>query len=323
MRPIIVTTIPVKNGERFILRTLRSLARQTRPPDRVIVLDNWSTDGTCELVGGFNDIALEFIQCDKPLSAFDNHNRCLDFAAEAEYLHILHADDCIAPRFYEVMSEQLADCNGVGMAWSLDERIDENDEHISLSGKPDGNVRVFELDGFLAQKAEICNQAFSATLLKSSFKPVPVRFPLDMPIFGDVAYWAMLGMHCRKIVRVNLPLAQYRWHGSNESNAVAPDIDSLIRDLWKTMMMVEGLRRRRPGRARLAKLKGLLAVRAGINARRFRQRGNAQYAREIVRAARSYTGAPLWYAGQLLVELRELMCFQILRRKRHPMNIFS
>src|SRR5205823_5638780 len=155
-----------------------------------------------------------------------------------------------APGFYEVMTEHLADCSGRGMAWSLDERIDENDQHISLSGKPDGDVHVFELDAFLAQKAEIRNQAFSATLLKSGYQPVPVRFPLDMPIFGDMAYWAMFGLHCQKIVRVNLPLAQYRWHSSNQSNAVAPNINCLIEDLWRTMMMVEGFRHRRPGRAR-------------------------------------------------------------------------
>ena len=40
MKPFIITTIPVKNGERFILAALRSLARQTHRPDRVIVLDN-------------------------------------------------------------------------------------------------------------------------------------------------------------------------------------------------------------------------------------------------------------------------------------------
>jgi hypothetical protein len=222
-----------------------------------------------------------------------------------------------------VLTRQLADCNARGMAWSLDQRIDENDQHISFSGKPDGDVRVFELDSFLAEKAEIRNQAFSATLLKTNYQPPPVRFPMDLPIFGDMAYWAMYGQHCQKIVRVNLPLAQYRWHGSNESNVVAPDINSLVCDLWRTMMMVEGLRRHRPGRARLAKLKGLLAVRTGINARRFRQRGNAPYAREIVKTARSYTGAPLWCAGQLLIGLRELVLFGLLRRRRHPMNIFS
>src|SRR5439155_19101508 len=161
------------------------------------------------------------------------------------------------------------------------------------------------------------------TLLKSSYQPVPVRFPMDMPIFGDMVYWAMFGMHCQKIVRVNLPLARYRWHGSNESNAVAPDINSLVADLWRTMMLVEGLRHKTPGQMRLAKLKGLLAVRAGINARRFRQRGNLQYASEIVKTARGYSGAALWYAGQSLVGMRELLLFHILGRKRHPMNIFS
>src|SRR5438094_5172303 len=92
----IVTTIPVKNGEKFILRTLQSLARQKRPPDRVIVLDNWSTDDTRDVVKNFNDIAVEFVQNDSDLGVFGNLNRCLDFARETEYLHILHADDCIA-----------------------------------------------------------------------------------------------------------------------------------------------------------------------------------------------------------------------------------
>jgi len=163
MKPIVTTTIPIKNGEKFILRTLRSLARQTRPPDRVIVLDNWSTDGTRDVVKNFSsslslraegtDIAVEFIQNDSDLGVFGNLNRCLDFAGETEYLHILHADDCIAPGFYEVMTQHLADCNGLGMAWALDERIDENDRHISLSPAADGKVHVLDLDAFLTQKA--------------------------------------------------------------------------------------------------------------------------------------------------------------------------
>ena len=81
-------------------------------PDRVLVLDNCSTDRTEEIVRNFKDLACEFIRNPTNLGLFGNLNRCLEFAAETEFLHILHADDAIAPRFYEVMTGALADCAG-------------------------------------------------------------------------------------------------------------------------------------------------------------------------------------------------------------------
>ena len=71
------------------------------------------------------------------------------------------------------------------------------------------------------------------------------------------------------------------------------------------------------------KLKGLLAVRSGIKAKRVRQNGDAAYSRQIVQTARGITGQPLWLAGQALVELRDIYLFTILRRTRHPKNIYS
>src|SRR5947209_3469756 len=152
MRATITTTIPVRNGQEFIVQTLESLARQTRRPDRVIVLDNLSTDNTRSLVEGFKELPIEFIRNPKDLGTFGNFNRCLDFATETDYLHILHADDCIAPGFFEIMTGHLADCNGRGMAWCLDERIDGQNHRLSLAGKPDGRVQILDRDTFLARK---------------------------------------------------------------------------------------------------------------------------------------------------------------------------
>ena len=83
------------------------------------------------------------------------------------------------------------------------------------------------------------------------------------------------------------------------------------------------LRGRGWSRHRKLKLKGLLAVRSGIKAKRVRQNGNPAYSREIVEAARGITGWPLWLAGQVLVELRDFYLFGILRRTRHPKNIYG
>jgi glycosyltransferase involved in cell wall biosynthesis len=323
MNATVTTTIPAFNGQAFLLDTLESLAKQTRRPDRVLVLDDGSTDRTAEIVRGFGALKAEFIPNSVNPGLFENFNRCLDRAAETDYLHILHQDDMILPEFYERMTRELENCQGRGMAWCLDERIDEAGKPLSVSGKADGRVKHFGMDEFLARKAEISNQAFCATLLKTNRQPIPERFPTDMPILGDMVFWAKYGAHCRQLSEVNLPLARYRWHGSNQTVFRAPSVNALIVDEWRTMQIVEALRGKSPGLVRRMKLNGLLAVRSGIKAKRFRQLGNLPHAQKITEVARGYTGWPLWLAGQFLVELRELIVFRIGGRPRHPQNVFS
>ncbi|HEX5398600.1 MAG TPA: glycosyltransferase family 2 protein [Verrucomicrobiae bacterium] len=323
MKSRIVTAIPVYNGEKFIAQTLESVARQTLRPDRVVVLDNCSTDRTEEIVRGFSSIRCEFIRNPANLGLFQNFNRCLEFAPETEFLQILHADDTLEPAFYETMTRTLAGVEGRGLAWCLDRRIDEEDRHLSLSGKTDGKIERLDRDTFLKRKAEIGNQAFCATLLKTNFQPTPCQFPLDYPILGDMIFWAAFGAHCENILHVRLPLACYRWHGANETVFRAPTIQSLILDEWRTMKTNEELRGKGWIWHRSSKLKGLLAVRSGIKAKRVRQNGDAAYSCEIIQAARGITGWPLWLAGMALVELRDFYLFKILRRPRHPKNIYS
>jgi len=319
----ILTAIPVFNGEEFILQTLESVARQTRRPDRVVVLDNCSTDRTAEIVKNFKGIACEYICNPTNLGLFGNLNRALDFAGETDYLQILHADDTIEPEFYEAMTQTLADCDGRGLAWSLDERIDEQNRHLSFSGKADGKIEMLAKDLFLQRKAELGNQAFCATLLKTNGQPTPCRFREDFPILGDLVFWAAFGGHCEKIAHVRRALAKYRWHGSNQTVFHAPGLQPLIFDEWRTMEMNEMLRGRGWSAFRRLKLKGLFAVRSGIKSKRVRQNGDSKYSREIAQAARGITGWSLWLAGQVLVELRDFYLFKILHRTRHPKNIYG
>lgn len=323
MKAKIITTIPVRNGQEFILQTLQSVAAQTVRPDRVIILDNQSTDKTPEICKGFKDLPIEFITNPKNLGTFGNFDRCLDFAPDAEYLQILHADDVLLPQFYEVLTDSLKDCPGRAMAWCIDERIDENNQHMTFSGKPDGRTIVLDRDEFLIRKAEIGNQSFCSTLLKTNYQPAPARFPMDMLVYGDMVYWARFGAHSDKIVLINRPLAQYRWHQTNQTVYVAPDLKFLVTDAWNTMQMAEGLRNKPTGTIRRMKLKGLMAVRCGIMAKRFCQLGNVPYSRQIVKTGRGFTGWPIWLVGQTLVQLRELLVFKIGRRPRHRQNIFS
>ena len=319
----IITVIPVYNGEAFIGQTLTSVAQQKLKPDRVIVIDDGSKDATPDIVRGFKGLTCEYLRNPTNLGVIKNYNRALDFASETDYLQILHADDLIAPDFYRVMTGLLDDCPGRGMAWCLDERIDENNRTLSLSGKPDGRTRIFSRDQFLCAKAEFRNQAFCATLFKTDRKPSPCLYEPDFLIVNDMVFYADFAVHCHRLVQINLLLGKYRWHGSNTTSAYAPTIQSLVLDEWKAMMRNEGRRGRGAGFFRRLKLGGLFAVRSGIKAKRFRQNGNPEYARKIVQAAQPIAGRPLWFAGQVLVELRDLAVYKLGGRVRHPKNVYG
>ena len=323
MKSNLITVVPVYNGEKFIGQTLQSVANQVLRPDRLIVIDNCSTDDTERIVRQFQPIKCEWIRNPKNLGLFGNCNRALEFATETRYLHLLCADDLVEPAFYEVLTRQLESCDGLGLAYCLDERIDENNRRLSMSGKANGSVVEIPVDTFLSRKAEIANQAFSGTLMKTNFQNAPCQFRLDMPILADVAFWAAWGRHCNNIVQVNQPLCKYRWHGDNTTNVVMPGMGALILDEWRVMQMNEQLRNGDSGFVRRFKLKGLFAVRTGIKAKRIRQQNNLVYSREIVEVGGKIAGPLAWYMGQILVETRDVLIYGLLRRPRHPKNVYS
>jgi len=322
MQPIITTVIPVFNGAEFILRTLKSVAAQTRRPDRLVVLDNCSTDTTEQIVREFTGMKCEFICNECNLGLFGNMNRALTFAPQTKYLHILCADDTVLPKFFEMIVPPLENGKGFGLAYCLDERIDENDQHLSISGRATGVVEPIAIADYLRQKGEISNQAIAGTLLKTNYQAAPCQYRMDMPILADMVFYAEFAKHCQQIVKIHDALVQYRWHGNNETNARMPGIQPLVLDEWKTMQLVEALRGE-SGLVRRCKLKGLFGVRTGIKARRIRQMGNLKYSREIVAAGREISGWPLWLAAQCVVHAREFVVYGLMRRTRHPKNVFG
>jgi glycosyltransferase involved in cell wall biosynthesis len=323
MKSAIITVIPVYNGEKFIEQTLRSVAAQTRRPDRLLVLDNCSTDSTPDIVRGFKGMPCDYIRNPRNLGLFGNCNRALDFAAETNYLHLLPADDLVEPRFFEVMIPALESCAGRGLAFCLDERIDENNRTLSVSGKANGGIETIETDAFISSKAEIANQALGGTVLKTDGEPAPCRFRLDMPILADVAFYAEWAKHSIRIVKVSQTLTKYRWHGENMSCSLMPTIDALILDEWKVMQLNERLRECPTGPVRAFKLKGLFAVRTGIKAKRIREQKNLSYSDEVVREGKKIAGPLAWHMGQVVVETRDLLVYGLLRRPKHPRNVYS
>jgi glycosyltransferase involved in cell wall biosynthesis len=93
-RPSIGVVVPAFNAERFLGAALGSILSQSRPPDRVVVVDDGSTDGTAEEAARFGDAVRLLRQGNRGQSAARNRG-----AEEAgcDLLAFLDADDLWTP----------------------------------------------------------------------------------------------------------------------------------------------------------------------------------------------------------------------------------
>jgi len=98
--PLVSICIPTYNRANMIGKAIESALSQTYQNIEVIVVDNNSTDNTAEVVASFQDNRLQYVRNERNLGLFGNCNRCIELA-HGTYLHILHSDDFIDPRFTE------------------------------------------------------------------------------------------------------------------------------------------------------------------------------------------------------------------------------
>jgi glycosyltransferase involved in cell wall biosynthesis len=57
-RPLVSVVVPTRDAARTVVRCLASLRAQTWPAVELVVVDNWSRDGTWEVAGRLADVAL-------------------------------------------------------------------------------------------------------------------------------------------------------------------------------------------------------------------------------------------------------------------------
>ncbi len=92
----VTVCIPVYNGEQYIKNTLDSVLAQSYRNIEIIVIDNCSTDHTCEIVASYDDGRITLIQNKENLGMVGNFNECLRHT-DHPYLQILCADDYLEP----------------------------------------------------------------------------------------------------------------------------------------------------------------------------------------------------------------------------------
>lgn len=311
--PTLITVVPVYNGARTLATTLASVAAQTRRPDRVLILDNGSTDGTREVAMATPGLKPVWRVNERNLGMFGNMNRGLECASEADFLHLLHADDLIRPDFYARMCGVLEGLPGRGLAYCQSEFVDDAGRPCRLGRRRSTGFENCQTVGsFLTRREELQPVVCPAVMLRTGRMEAPVRFREDMPQLADLVFWAEWAAATGSVASLPDVLCDYRVHAGSATSANATQLQSFVLDEWKAMRLVAGLRplQARAEWVRLQKQRLIFAARSQDKAWGLRDRAPG-FAREIRRAVVPIAGWPFWMAAKFVVGLR--IAFHYLR----------
>lgn len=134
--------LPVYNGERYIMESLRSVLSQTRPADDVVVVDDGSTDGTSRLVKSCGGRVRLIRQENQGVAAARNHGIR---EARTTWVALLDADDVWHREKLERFSEAIGVFGRMGFFYSGATQIDQ-------AGRPERRLTVPASSGWVRER---------------------------------------------------------------------------------------------------------------------------------------------------------------------------
>jgi glycosyltransferase involved in cell wall biosynthesis len=128
--------IPSYNHAKYIAEAVRSVLDQTLPPDRVVIVDDGSTDGSVDLLRSIKDPRVEVIE-QANAGAHAALTRGLHQSQDCDFISILNSDDRYHPERFNRCVRYLQE-NGTQLVCTRLRLIDENGKPI---GQLDGRQR--------------------------------------------------------------------------------------------------------------------------------------------------------------------------------------
>lgn len=217
-------------GERYIAAQLRSILGQLSPEDEVIIVDDGSTDGTCEEISGLRDprISLERnIQNNGVLRAFE---KALSRSSR-EVIFLSDQDDLWLANKVETVLKVFVEDSGLMLVASDAILIDENGTRIGNSFYAKrGKFRDGLCSNLLVGKFHGCTMAFRSTLLRTA-----LPFPPGHLVHHDTWIGCVNALTGGRTKYIPEPLVAYRRHSTNVTGRIRLSNYTRFRTRWQML----------------------------------------------------------------------------------------
>ena len=225
--PEVTVVMPVYNAEKTVIASIESVLGQTFFSLELIVVDDCSSDATCDLIRRHQSIdqRLRLFRLDKNSGAAQARNKAIS-EAQGRFIAFLDGDDLWQP---EKLEEQLGFMLGRDIAFSYTayERIDEAGNVIGVMSAPE----KLAYNDLLKTNYIGC-----LSVVYDTFKLGKFYMSVDSGR-EDYATWLKVLGQIEYAYGLNLVLAQYRVHSSQSS---AKKI-KMAMETWRLYRNVEHL----------------------------------------------------------------------------------
>lgn len=216
--PLISIIIPLYNGERFIAQTLESVLGQTYPNLEIIVVDDCSSDNSCDIVRhyGVHDPRLRLIQSETNFGGPARPRNIGIENASGEFITFVDADDVWKPHKLQTQLDFLLTHPHIDMVYTPAEIIDEH-------GTP-SPVRKQRLASFLSLLMSPKNAIIYGNFI--NINTLMIRQPLSNRFIEDsrlvaIEDWMFHIFNFQAEIKAESleePLIYYRIHSASISN---------------------------------------------------------------------------------------------------------
>jgi glycosyltransferase involved in cell wall biosynthesis len=218
--PLISVLLPVYNGERYLRQSVDSVLSQEGANFELIIWDDYSDDGSSQIIDCFQDSRTRRFANTTNLGLFRTLNQAIH-EAKGDWIRLWSQDDVMKTNCLRTESEFIREHPGLGMVYCAVDTIDENGK-VTLPApfKPTPDIVVPELAAQIMFFHGSIAGNIANVLLKRSVLSEVGLFREDMRISADFEMWVRVS-NLYPIGHISRPLIKLRNHSGQFSRQKA------------------------------------------------------------------------------------------------------
>jgi glycosyltransferase involved in cell wall biosynthesis len=220
--------IPCFNGEAFLDQAIRSVLAQSHKINKIIVINDGSTDNSREVV-------LNFAETNKSVILIEQENLGLSAArnlgltnSSSEFIAFLDSDDTwLADKIELQLLFYLSnpDCVAVGTGYSI---IDENSVFKSNGKLP---TKAISMKNLISGRSFLPGSA-SAILIQRKFLPEELKFDSSLDFAEDLDFWINLAK-LRDLSFIEPTLVKIRQHRTSMQSGALNQPNTYLQNIYR------------------------------------------------------------------------------------------